>query len=449
MSFSNLLQRFGRSPAFKFIVICLLILLLMIPLLFVWSLTSERKGYASRAANEVSKAWSGPQNFRGPVIIVPVKKKEITRRQNKDSIITDVTKYAIFLPEEVDISAKVDTKELKRGIFTIPVYHSELSFKGRFEVPDLKRIEREFDEIVWADAVLATMISDVRGIKKTAELKLGSLSYKFRPGLGSGIRSAKGIHVPLTETQAKEGFPFEFALDVNGSKEIGFVPSGGETKVAVNSNWPHPSFDGAFLPEKRDISDDGFSANWSIPRLARGEGQSFVVNGPRSLLQNTLFNVRFYQPVGFYNLVDRSLKYALGFISIIFLSVFVLEILARKRVHWIQYVFVGLALIIFYLVLLGLSEHIGFEWAYLLAASATATLVGLYGGSAFKSSARGIVLFFVLATIYGLLYLLLRVEDYAMLIGSIAAFVLLSIVMYFTRNVDWGAATGDDAPDAT
>lgn len=443
MSVSSLLQGFGRSPAFKFIVICILILALMIPLLFVWALASDRKAYSNRAVNEVSKSWSGEQVFRGPLIIVPVKKKQITRR-NREEVLTEVTKYAVLLPEDLDISVDVETTERKRGIFKIPVYRSKVAFKGRFGEADLKRIERESNEIVWQDAFLATMISDVRGIKKTAQITLGNLTEKFRPGLGGGIRSEKGIHVPLSEEMIKAGFPFDFALDVNGSKAISFIPAGGETKLAAKSNWPHPSFDGSFLPETREISDSGFSATWAIPKLARGEQQSFIVNNVRGLMQPNVFNIRFYQPVSYYNLVDRSLKYAIGFISIIFLSVFVLEILARKRFHWIQYVFVGLALIIFYLVLLGLSEHIGFEWAYGLAAAATAILVGLYCRSAFQSFAKGATIFGVIATIYGLLYMLLRAEDYAMLIGSIAAFCLLSIVMYATRNVDWSGSDNSD-----
>ena len=218
------------------------------------------------------------------------------------------------------------------------------------------------------------------------------------------------------------------------------MPAGGETTNKIKSDWPHPSFQGTFLPENHSITEKGFEATWIIPRLARGQSQSVLTNNFSYFMKNISFGVDFFQPVGFYNLVERSLKYAFGFIAIAFFAVFIMEIQSGIRVHWIQYIFVGLALIIFYLVLLGTSEHIGFETAYLISSLATSILIGTYVASALKSTIRGISMLAIIAGIYGLLYLLLRVEDYAMLIGSIAAFVLLAVVMFTTRNVDWSAS---------
>lgn len=445
MSVSDLLRHVGRSPAFKFTIICFLILALIIPLLFVWALTSDRSGYAKRAKRDVEQMWARSQVVRGPFVIVPVIENRELRNNGKVEI-QRIRKTAVLLPEMLNLNVDVQTKELTRGIFQIPVYRSKIDVSGHFKKPDLNRISNSANEVLWAEAILSVLISDVRGIKKTAEITLDNgVAQKFRAGVGLGDQRTQGIHLPLDENQAQNGFPFSFTLDLNGTSDIGFVPAGGETMVKASSNWPHPSFTGAFLPETRKISDTGFEARWEIPRLARSYDQVFIMANLNNPMQDNIFRVRFYQPADFYNLVDRSLKYAIGFIAIAFLAVFVLEIQSYKPVHWIQYVFVGLALIIFYLVLLGLSEHLGFETAYALASVATSLLIGIYAMSAFKSFFKGATLFFVLALIYGLLYLLLRVEDYAMLIGSLAAFSLLSIVMFATRNVDWGRSIGNES----
>ena len=349
-----------------------------------------------------------------------------------------------------EVSSDVKTEVRERGIFSIPVYKSNIAFIGSFVKPELTKINRAVDEIIWSEAVLAVLINDVTAIKKTAQLKLndGEETILFRSGNGTS-NAGSGIHVPLSPVTAQGAFSFSFDLDLNGSSGLNFIPTGGETKNIIKSDWPHPSFQGTFLPETRKITDKGFSATWVIPRLARGQAQSFLQSNFRYFMNNTTFGVDFYQPVGFYNLVERSLKYAIGFIAIAFFAVFIMEIQSGRRVHWIQYIFVGLALILFYLVLLGTSEHLGFETAYLISSVATSVLIGAYVASALKSFTRGLSLFFIIAGIYGLLYLLLRVEDYSMLIGSIAAFVLLAVVMFTTRNVDWSSSREVDSSAKT
>lgn len=448
-SFGQLL----RSPAFKFVVVVVLILLLSVPLLFAYVMVKEREQYADAAQREIGQMWGGAQTVRGPYVIVPT----ITERtvQTRDETRTEkIRSLAVLLPEELTITPVVRTELRSRGIFSVPVYRSEIAFQGRFDPPELRKISQAVNEILWQEAVLAIVISDVRGIKRTAEIDLGeATASRFRAGLGiesdgleaSPHRNHSGsIHVPISEAQARQGFPFTFKLDLNGSDRLAFVPAGGETEVVARSDWPHPSFTGAFLPDTRTITDRGFEARWKIPRLARGHGQSLLTRQMQGLMEQTTFGVRFFQPVKFYSLVERALKYALGFIAIVFLAVFVTEIQSARRVHWIQYLFVGLALIVFYLILLGTAEHIGFEWGYLGAAAATALLVGGYIAAVTRSPPRGGVIAAVIALIYALLYLLLRVEDYAMLIGSIAAFVLLATVMFATRNVDWTRPSDGD-----
>lgn len=441
MGLVDAIRGLARSPAFKFIIIIVLILALAIPLLFVYLMVSERAQYAAAAKAEIGRSWGGEQTIRGPFIIVPTVRERTVRTRNETRT-EKIRKFAVFLPEQLNVKPVVRTEVRKRGIFSVPVYRSEIAIAGRFTPPEMRKISRLGTEIQWNEAVLSLLVSDVRGIKKTAEVKLDDApAIKFRSGIGLEIgnrgRPFGAIHVPVNETDAKDGFSFAFKLDLNGSSGLNFVPAGGETEVVAQSDWPHPSFKGSFLPESRTISEKGFEATWKVPRLARGQSQTLHVTTPSSLMQSTKFGVSFFQPVKFYSLAERALKYAQGFLAIVFFAVFVLEMQLKRRVHWIQYLFVGLALVIFYLVLIGTSEHIGFEGGYMAASTATAVLVASYIGTVTKSTARGLQIFGVIAVIYGLLYLLLRVEDYALLIGSIAAFLMLAAVMFATREIDW------------
>ncbi len=448
MSFVDAARDTMRSPAFKFLIVLALILALTIPLLFVYALVWEREQFAKKAATGISQTWANRQTVSGPYLIVPTEtSRQVTTKSGSETRIT--RGRVAFLPEVLKVTGDIQTEIRSRGIFDVPVYRSQVGISGRFLPPDWQRVAANVDRLLWAEAELVVLISDVRGIKSTASISIGGSDRKFRAGSGLSGGGTAGIHVPVSEATVKAGFPFAFDLALNGSKGLSFVPAGGETDVKIKSNWPHPSFGGQFLPDARDIADTGFSANWKIPRLARGQGQELALNSLSQLRQFQSFGVELFQPVRFYSLAQRALKYALGFIAIAFLAVFVIEIQSRQRVHWIQYLFAGLALIIFYVLLVGTAEHIGFDAGYGLAAFATTTLIGTYFGTVTRSARRGAIVFGVLALIYGLLFLLLRLEDYALLVGSIAAFSLIAIVMFATRNVDWsGKAPGPDAASA-
>jgi inner membrane protein len=450
MGLVDAIRRLTNAPAFKFLLIIVLILALAIPLIFVYLLVAERAQYASRAKAEIGQAWGGAQTLRGPFVIVPTK-RDRTIQVGNETRTEQIAELAVFLPETLNITPNARTEQRQRGIYTVPVYRSEIAVEGRFIVPETRRIATKGATFLWDEAVLTMLITDVRGIKKTAEIELGQETTRFRsgPGVDSGPpgRQPGAIHVPVGATRAEQGFNFTFNLELNGSNALNFVPAGGETEIAVRSDWPHPSFSGAFLPDTRSISDKGFEASWKIPRLARGQGQTQHVSGLANLMQQTVFGVRFFQPVKFYSLAERALKYAQGFIAIVFFAVFVMEMKSARRVHWIQYFFVGLALAIFYLVLIGTAEHIGFEWGYLAAATATTLLVAAYIATVTRSPTTGAQIFAIIAVIYALLYLLLRVEDYALLIGSLAAFAMLAAVMFATRDVDWSRGHNpDDQP---
>ncbi|WP_209011854.1 cell envelope integrity protein CreD [Roseibium aggregatum] len=247
--------------------------------------------------------------------------------------------------------------------------------------------------------------------------------------------ASSGINAPIPPASWRSGFSFDIPLQFNGSTAIYLAPAGQTTKVAITSDWPHPGFTGAFLPETRDITDGGFTAEWVIPYLARGLPK--FLETTILPLQSTMMGVKFVEPVDFYQTISRSLKYAIGFFSLTFMAVFMLEMGSSWQFHWIQYGLVGLALVVFYVMLLALAEHIGYTRAYLAAACAATALNAAYVGSSLKSWMAGAVMLTVLASIYAVLYALMREQDYALLIGSIIAFVALAITMFATQRIDW------------
>lgn len=445
---SGTVSKLMASPAFKFIVLGVLTLVLMIPLLLVYLVVDERERYSRQATTEVGRKWGREQAFAGPYLIVPLERlSERVDRQGNKTRYTE-TRFAVFLPELLTITGDVKAEELSRGIYKVPVYRSTVTYKGKFKSADFEGFKRDNFQVRLEDAVLAVQISDVRAIKKTTNVTIGETSRRFEAGVGLTSQQAAGIHVKIDRSTLSEGFEFQFELPVNGTKYLQFEPSGGESHVSMSSDWPHPSFIGNFLPTDRKVSAKGFEASWHVPQLARGQGQVHLKKTIKPLMPQNRFGVQLYQPVGFYDLVSRALKYAVAFISTVFLLVFIMEVYVGRPVHWIQYVFVGFALLIFYLVLLGLAEHVGFEIAYGAASIATSLLIGLYTASALSAPKKGLVLGAVLLSIYGLLYLLLRVEDYALLIGSLSGFFMLAGVMYMTRNVDWSGYSSSHSETA-
>ncbi len=468
-----------HSPSFKFVLVGIIVLLLMIPLLMVWGLVSEREINARNVRAEVAGSWGLEQNVKGPFLIVPFIEKSTVISDGKP-VEQLVERRAVFLPDDLVISGDVKSKILYRSIYEATVYNASLNIAGRFNSPDLSRIAPNATKIRWRDAVFALALSSVSGLKDTASLVINkSHKIAFEPSLGSGnVRSGSGIHARLFASNAapEGGIPaFSFATDLSfaGSQALHFAPAGRNTRISLSSDWPHPSFTGAFLPKTREISNNGFRASWQVPHLARSVPQSWVGNDMQvfngfpgsspNRLQNrrqvrtkilsplsygrsldqfgrTMFGVKFYIPLDFYDLVNRALKYGLMFLVTAFAGVFVMELLSGTRVHWVQYLFVGLAMVFFYVLLLSLSEHIGFFNAYVLSSVAVGGMLSLYVGKIYHSRSKGLIMLVLFLVIYGFLYMILRLEDYALLAGALLGFVMLGATMFLTLGVDWSGA---------
>lgn len=438
-----------RSPGFKFFLIAGLILLLTIPLLLVWVMVEERSQHATSVSSQIAQEWGETQRINGPFLIVPYTVSR-TILQGDKQIEEVQDRRAVFLPSATTIDSSAAPKVLTRSIYNVTVYSSTLNFSGRFDMPKLADLAPEAKSIRWRDAVVAVSISDVSGLKSTAALKIDNgAEIAFDPSIGVPGFNSQGIHVRLADTPALNGeqikaFDFSFALNLDGSSGMFFSPVARDTQISMQSPWPHPSFTGSFLPTDRKVGEQGFTARWQIPHLARSVPQAWTMaangeygDGPDQRLAPFSFGVNYYIPVDFYDLVSRAAKYALMFLATAFMAVFLMEVGGKRPVHAVQYLFVGLSMVFFYVLLLSLSEHIGFEAAYVTAAGATSGMLAVYIAKAQASARKGLVMFGVLVTLYALLYLILRLEDYALLAGAIGGFLALTAVMFATLKVDW------------
>ncbi|MEJ2124466.1 MAG: cell envelope integrity protein CreD [Alphaproteobacteria bacterium] len=441
------LTRVVRSPGFKFFLVCFLILLLGIPLTIVWLLTQERQDRANTARSEIAQHWGAKQALQGPYLVVPYSVKVFQTVDDKKTFSTH-ERYAIFLPEKLEVTGDTSTEVRRRSIYDTTVYTAKMKLSGKFSSPNFRNIEQGDSTIRWRDAFIALSISDVSGLKESAELVVNNKHVPFEPSLGLPGVYRNGINARLNpeETAKNQALkPFDFSIDLvfAGSSALQIAPAGRETHVELKSDWPHPSFIGAFLPVSHDLRSDGFKATWRVPHLARSVPQAWAINansgGAFNKLTSYTFGVNYFQPIDYFNLVNRAAKYGMMFLSVAFLAVFTLELTSSKRVHPVQYVFVGLAMILFYILLLSLSEHIGFLLAYIIASCATGGMLSLYVGMALSNRMRGLIMLGIFLVLYTLLYLILRLQDYALLAGAIAGFVMLTVTMFATLRINWSS----------
>jgi inner membrane protein len=439
------LGRLTRSPAFKFFLIAFLVILLLVPMLLVASLVGEREGRARQVRADIARIWGGSQQLFGPLLVVPYTVRIVANEGERRSE-QIAERRAVFTPEQLSITAEAATQVLHRGIYEAPVYTTKLRIAGRFSSPDIGDVVSDPQSVRWRDAILALGIDDVSGLKEVAVLKLdGQAEVPFLPSLGVPGVAASGIHakLPAFGTAGQPGgstpaFAFQLDLVLAGSLALEFAPAARETRLAMTSDWPDPSFSGAFLPTERSLSATGFTARWTVPHLARSVPQAWTLSDPGlDRFRPYYFGVQLFQPVGFYELVMRAVKYDVLFVGLAFMGVFVLELSSPRRVHAVQYLFVGMALTFFYVLLLSLAEHIGFAVAYMVAATLTGGMLAVYVARSLQSRTQGLLMAAVFAILYLLLYLILRLEDYALLAGALVGFLTLTIVMFATLHVDW------------
>lgn len=423
---------FKDSLLFKLLAIGFLVLLLMIPNVMIMGLIEERQQRQMSAVQEVSASWGGPQTIAGPVLSIPY--LEWTEYQvSKER--TSVQRMAHFLPQQLTADGQVDHQVRKRGIFDVILYQSDLVLNGTFGQPDFSSLHIAPEDILWDQAKISLGISGMQGIKNMIAMDWSGQSLRMEPGTAYPELMPTGVSIEAPVKPDGQSYTFSVPMKINGSETLRFEPVGKETKVTLRSGWPSPSFEGNFLPDTRETGPEGFTASWQVFDLNRGYPQSWTEN--KFTLDASSFGVRLIEPVDEYAKNERSAKYAILIIGLTFLIYFFFETLRRFNIHPFQYLLVGLALIIFYLLLLSLSEQVGFDAAYLIAAGATVGLIAAYSSSVFKSNKMVVQLALLLAIIYGFIFVILQLEDFALLAGSLGLFGALAAVMYYSRGVDW------------
>lgn len=421
-----------QATTIKGILIFFLLLVLLIPTSMVDSLISERQSRQAEAVAEVSSKWGQSQTLAGPVLIVPY---QVIQRAADGKEIARETKYAYFLPDELNVQSTVNPEKRHRGIFDVVLYSSQITMEGSFAQPVLASLVPPGAEVQWNKAALEFGIPDLRGLKDQVTLQWNEQQRVFEPGIPIPGVAGSGIHVALAlDPVGTAAHRFRINVALKGSGSLFFTPLGKVTTVKMNSPWADPSFTGAFLPDEKNISASGFDASWKVLNLNRNYPQQWNSDQTVSIEEST-FGVDFILPVDNYQKSTRSVKYAILFIGLTFLTVFFVEMRQERPVHPFQYALIGLALVIFYTLLVAISEQVPFNAAYLISALMTIGLTGLYAKALFESGRMALLVSGALTVLYGFLFVVLQQQDYALLIGSLGLFVILGVVMYFSRRI--------------
>ncbi len=447
----SLLEKINRwireSVMLKLFSIGFMILILMIPQSLIESLIVERQQRAASVIEETASEWSGSQNLKGPILVVPYTHREKIDK-GKDGIeIRTSTEKAFFLPETLDVQGAVDAQKLHRGIFDAAVYKSILDVKGAFAKPDFAKLSIAEGDVQWENAHLIFGITDMRGINDNPIINSGTDSLVAEPVNDIGVKSAyqsndadrdaiRGIVAKLPWHIASDFQPsFTMKLALKGSTSLFITPVGKTTDVVLKGPWAAPSFEGQFLPQTRNVTDAGFDATWKVLHYNRPFAQQWT--GIDETLTGADFGVRLVIPVDQYQKSIRSAKYGILIILLTFVSLFLVEIIRKVRIHPFQYILVGAALIIYYSLLISLSEHVGYDAAYGISSVATIVLVALYSMTFMESRKLVFIFAGLLSFFYGFIFVIIQMEEFSLLLGSVGLFLTLGLLMYFSRGIRW------------
>jgi inner membrane protein len=445
---------FGRrhSTIIKLLGVGALVLVLLIPLAMITGVLNERLRRRNEAVADITSSWGREQNVIGPVLGIPYQYKakvvkevaapdgKMERREVEETTVAT----AYFLPETLKISGEAQTQKLHRGIYDAIVYRAQTVLSGKFAPPDFVPLKIDLKDVQWKEAFVTIAINDLRGAREAIVLDWSGTKHPMLPGsqvpgYTTGATASLASDQPVaTETQ------FSIPLDFNGSEGIFFAPFGVKNEATLKSNSPDVGFRGAFLPADRSVRPDGFDATWKVSYYGRDYPQSWTSRAGNERfntqsVSNSLFGAQFLSILDAYRYVERSIKYGVLFLVLVFTAFFLFEVTARQKIHPFQYLMVGAALCLFYLLMLSISEFVGFSWAYLIAAVASTVLITWYCGFFLGGGLRTLMIGAGLTGVYLFLYITLRQQDYALLMGAIALFIVLAIVMYVTRRVDWYA----------
>lgn len=456
----SLFERFNswiqESIMIKLFSIGFLIIVLLLPSAWIQELIVERQSRAGEAIREVSSKWSGAQTLTGPVLIIPYRKQDVIDR-GKDGIeIHERIEKAYFLPDELNISGEVQPERLRRGIFDVAVYKSKIGLTSSFSQPNFNALSIPADKVLWNEAHLAFGLTDLRGISDTLSLAVGGKEMETEPSANIGVNidsntgaefsevyrgqyasskiSTTGITTKLGWTSAEDfNGKINLRMNLKGSQRLDFVPVGKATTVLLNGTWENPSFDGEIIPTDRTLTDGSFSALWKTLHFNRPFPQQWTNDSP--VLKGS--GVKLLIPVDQYQKSIRTSKYGILIILLTFIALLLVEITQKIRIHPFQYILIGVALIIYYTLLLSISEHAGYNIAYIIASAATVILVSLYASTFLRERRLVAVFAGLLVIFYTFIFVIILQQDFSLLIGSIGLFLIVGLVMYFSRGINW------------
>lgn len=467
----SFIERMADSVFFKLIIIVVLTLFLLIPLAWVKELIEERVEREREVGREITSKWGAAQIIAGPIIGIPYSYQYTTdKKDNKGGVSIEthtVSDYVFLAPSQLDVKSQVDPEVRKRGIYQSIVYNASLDLNGRFGTIDLGKVGLNAENLHWKDAKVFLGVTDVKGLKSAPKLNWNGkeLPLQMMNGEVSLFEQNMFASIDLSD-QATVG-TFKLKIEIRGSRALTVFPTADETSVFVSGRWANPSFDGGFLPDQRTVEDTSFSASWHIPSFSRKFPQQWIgaqkqlyvdtddqtafpePHGSRAAnLDNRaadmqvsnvqdMVQINFLESVNNYQRTTRVAKYGVLVILLTFASLFFTEILKKKRVHIIQYVLIGCAMVLFYSLLLALGEHFGFNWSYLVSGLITTALIAgfIYG----ITRDRKISLLFsgILIIFYGFIYSLLQLQDYALVVGTFGILLILALLMRFSLKIDW------------
>lgn len=413
----------------KGLLIGALVLLLLIPAYFVQNVISEREARQKEAFTEVSSKWAGSQNITGPVLVLPYT-ESFTSTTGQTTVLK---RLAYILPDKLIIESEVKPEERHRGIFQVMLYSSLIRLNGKFNTIPLQQLKLDPAQVLWNEAYICMELADSKGLKEEIKVAWNDSSVTLNPSLVDNAVMKEGFTAPVAVSAGKE-IQFSSSISINGSEQLLFTPVGKETTVKLSSAWPDPSFTGGQLPDHR-ISDTGFVATWKSLAHTRNFPQAWKES--KYNLQSASFGADLFIPVNGYQKTMRSVKYAILCIVLTFAAFFIIETVNKKSVHPFQYALIGLALILFYTLLLSFSEYTGFNVAYMIASVATVGLIAWFVKGILQSSKLTTVLGIILALMYSYIFTILQLQDYSLLLGSIGLFLTLAVIMHFSKKIQW------------
>jgi len=435
------MRRIGNSVITRLLAIGVLVMTLLIPVEMIKGIIREREARRQGVITEVSSKWGREQTIVGPILSVPYNAISTDEKGNQKTVIA----HAHILPDQLSINGVVKPEVRYRGIYEVVLYNSELQVEADFQNKGFAELGINEADIHWNEATVSMGLPDLRGVKENNLVTWNDETFPINSGIGAAPVMESGVSTRVPVSPRQEKYSFRMRLNLNGSGQINFVPLGKVTTVQLTSPWKNPSFTGLFLPDKRVVNEQGFAATWKILHLNRNYPQQW--SGKNDKILESAFGAKFFCPVDEYQKSMRSAKYAVLFILLTLVAFFLTEVTNNTRVHPVQYLLIGFDICLFYLLLLSISEHTSFATAYLVSATASVLLVSSYSKAILRSTPIAATIGALMTCLYGFLYVTMQLEDYALLIGSIGMFVVLGVVMYLTRKIDWYAISSSASVD--